>query len=74
VLEEHGLTVRLPCGLGTVRLFEPERLAFYGGLVALAGFGIVDWPVAVVLGVGHILAEDHHHKLLAEFGDALAEG
>ena len=74
VLDEHGVTVRLPDNLGTVRLFESERLAFYGGLALLAAFGIVDWPVAVVLGIGHILAEDHHHKLLAEFGDALADG
>jgi hypothetical protein len=73
VLEEHGMTVRLPDNLGSVRLFEPERWAYYGGLALLAGFGIVDWPVVIVLGVGHILAEDHHHKMLAEFADALAE-
>lgn len=73
VIDKHSLTVTLPDDLGTVRLPEPERLAFYGGIAALVAFGILDWPVAVVLGVGHLLAEDHHHKVLCEFGEALAE-
>jgi hypothetical protein len=73
VIEKLTLTVTLPDNLGTVRLPEPERLAFYGGITALAAFGILEWPVAVVLGIGHLLAEDHHHKVLCEFGEALAE-
>jgi hypothetical protein len=73
VIDKHSLTVTLPDDLGTVRLPEPERLAYYGGIAALAAFGILDWPVAVVLGIGHLLAEDHHHKMLCEFGEALAE-
>lgn len=73
VLDQHTLQVTLPDGIGTLRLPEPKRLAFYGGLTVLAALGIVEWPVAVVLGVGHLLAEDHHHKVLAEFGEALGE-
>jgi hypothetical protein len=73
VIDKHSLTVTLPDDLGTVRLPEPERLAYYGGIAALAAFGILDWPLAVVLGIGHLLAEDHHHKMLCEFGEALAE-
>lgn len=67
------MPVTLPAGIGTVRLPTPDRLAFYGGIAALALFGVVDWPVAMVIGVGHLLAEDHHHKVLAEFGTALGE-
>ena len=63
----------LPYGVGPVRVPSPDRLAFYGGIAALALFGIVDWPVALVIGVGHLLADDHHHKLLADFGEALGE-
>ncbi len=59
--------------IGPVRVPSPDRLAFYGGIAALALFGIVDWPVALVIGVGHLLADDHHHKLLADFGEALGE-
>jgi hypothetical protein len=72
VIKSDTLLIELP-GLGAVRLPVPKQLAFYGGIAALAVFGIVDWPVAVVLGVGHLLAEDHHHKALVEFGEALAE-
>lgn len=72
-LDKHTIRVTLPDNIGTIRLPEPQRLAFYGGIAALAAFGIVDWPVAAVLGIGHLLAEDHHHKCLCDFGEALAE-
>jgi hypothetical protein len=72
-IDKHTLTVTLPDDLGTFRLPEPERLAYYCGIAALAAFGILEWPVAIVLGVGHVLAEDHHHKVLCEFGEAMAE-
>ena len=72
-IDKHTIRVTLPDNLGTIRLPEPQRLAFYGGIATLAAFGIVDWPVAVVLGIGHLLAEDHHHKVLCDFGEALAE-
>jgi hypothetical protein len=67
------LGVDLPEPIGTVRLPSPQRLAFYGGIAALGVFGIIDWPVALVIGIGHLLADDHHHKLLANLGEALAE-
>jgi hypothetical protein len=73
VINSETMLIELPEGLGTVRLPSPKRLAFYGGIVALAAFGILDWPVALVIGAGHLLAEDHHHRTLAEFGEALAE-
>jgi len=73
VVDQHSTQITLPDNMGTLRLPEPQRLAFYGGLAALAAFGILDWPVAVVMGIGHLLAEDHHHKLLCDFGEALEE-
>ena len=66
------MSVDLPEPIGTVRLPSPQRLAYYGGIAALGVFGIVDWPVVLVIGIGHLLAEDRHNKLLAEFGEALA--
>jgi hypothetical protein len=72
IAKEAGHVV-LPYGIGPVRVPPPDRLAFYGGIAALALFGIVEWPVALVIGVGHLLADDHHHKLLADFGEALGE-
>lgn len=60
-------------GLGVLTLPSPQSMAFYGGLAALGVAGIVEWPVAAVLALGHLLAEDHHHRLLSSFGEALAE-
>jgi hypothetical protein len=67
------MSVTLPEGMGTLRLPEPQRLAYYGGLAALGLFGVLDWPVVMVLGIGHLLAEQHHHQCLHDFGEALAE-
>ena len=72
-IEQEAGHILLPYGIGPVRVPSPDRLAFYGGIAALAVFGIVEWPVALVIGVGHLLADDHHHKLLADFGEALGE-
>ena len=72
-LDKNAIVITLPDDLGTVRLPEPARLAYYAGLAALAVFGILDWPVAMALGVGHVLAEQHHHRCLEDFGEALAE-
>ena len=63
----------LPFGLGEVTLPAPQRLAWYGGVVTIALLDLLDWPVAIVLVVGHALAEDHHHRVLHDFGEALEE-
>lgn len=73
VADRHTLRVTLPHNLGTVTVPEPQRLAFYGGVAAMAAFGLVDWPVAIILGIGHLLSGDHQHKSLYEFGEALEE-
>ena len=72
-LDKNTTVITLPDDLGTVRLPEPARLAYYAGLAALAAFGILDWPVLIVLAVGHVLAEQHNHRCLEDFGKALAE-
>ncbi|HXB50702.1 MAG TPA: hypothetical protein VNW50_23325 [Streptosporangiaceae bacterium] len=72
-LDKRTVSITLPEDLGTLRLPEPKRLAYYGGLAALAAFGILDWPVAVALGIGHLLAEQHHYTFLEDFGEALSE-
>jgi hypothetical protein len=48
-------------------------LAYYGALAALAAAEIIEWPIALVLGVGHALAENHHSKVAQELGSALEE-
>lgn len=58
---------------GQVEIPRPEALAYYGGLAALAAFELIDWPVAVVIAAGHLLASNHHNKMLEELGEAMEE-
>lgn len=64
--------MKLPV-FGQVEIPRPEQLAYYGGLAALAAFELIDWPVALVIAAGHILASNHHNKLLEELGEAMEE-
>jgi len=57
--------------VGHVHLPPPDQLAFLAGVGLLALIEMVEWPVALLLGVGHILAGRKHNKLLREFGEAL---
>ena len=56
-----------------VELLPPEQLAFLAGVGVLAALEIVEWPVALVLAIGHQLAHSHHGRVLREFGEALEE-
>lgn len=51
-----AVTIPLP-GLGTVELSRPE-LVYVSGIAALTVFGLLEWPVALVIGAGHVLAAD----------------
>jgi hypothetical protein len=44
---------------GVVRSFmpPPERVAFYGGLGVMAVVGVLEWPVAVAVGAGTVVAQ-----------------
>jgi hypothetical protein len=72
--ERRGnLRLRLPV-IGDVGLPSLDEVAFLGGVVVLAGIGIVDWPVAVLIAVGHRLATNARFRSLRQFGEALEEG
>jgi hypothetical protein len=43
-------------GAARDRLPSPGRVAFYGGLAAMAALQLIEWPVAVAVGVGMALA------------------
>ncbi len=57
--------------LGHVDLPPADELAFMAGIGVLAVVGVVEWPVAVVLGAGHALVNRRRNKMLREFGEAL---
>jgi hypothetical protein len=70
VTAQHATHLHMP-GIAHLELPPADQLAFLGGVAVLAVLGIVEWPVAGVLAVGHLLAHNRHHALLRDFGEAL---
>lgn len=68
---EH-IALNLPL-VGHVKLPRPEQLAYYTGIGALVALEILEWPAALVLGVGHALLTQQHNRTIHEFGAALEE-
>jgi hypothetical protein len=54
-----GFRLPLPGGLagGLAGGMDPKRLWWWGGLAALAAIEIIEWPVALAVGVGSYVAE-----------------
>lgn len=66
-------TVSLPIPLvGTIQLSRPE-LAYVGGIVGLSALGLLEWPIALVIASGHILAADRSCRTVHELGEAMTE-
>lgn len=72
IREGETFVLNLPV-VGQTEIPRPEQLAYYGGLAALAALELIDWPVALVIAAGHVLASNHHNKLLEELGEAMEE-
>src|SRR6204780_6001820 len=72
IREGEPFAITLPV-IGQVEIPRPEQLAYYGGLAALAALELIDWPVAVVIAAGHLLASNHHNRLLEELGEDIEE-
>ena len=72
IREGESFAVNLPV-VGQVDVPRPEQLAYYGGLAALAAFEIIEWPVALVIAAGHLLASNHRSRILEELGEAMEE-
>ena len=68
----HATRVRLPV-VGAVTIPCRDQLVFFGGLGLLAVVGLIEWPVAAVVGAGHVLAAKRSNKALREFGEALEQ-
>ena len=50
-----------------------EHVFFYLGLGALAGFEVIEWPLALLLMAGHALIDATSRPGLHELGEALEE-
>jgi hypothetical protein len=71
VISDNSIIVRV--GDLRLELPPPDQLVFLTGLGILAALDLVEWPIALVVAVGHELARSHHGKALREFGEALEE-
>jgi hypothetical protein len=67
---QNSIVVQVP-GIAQLHLPPLDQIGFLGGIATLALIQIIEWPVAVALTVGHILAHNRHHALLRDFGEAL---
>jgi hypothetical protein len=68
----HDLSLPLPV-LGEVKLPSVQTIAFTAGLLTLAALEVIDWPVALLVGAGHLLSHVTQSSALREFGEALEE-
>jgi hypothetical protein len=72
VREAETFAVQLPV-IGRVKIPRPDQLAYFGGLAVLAAIEIIDWPVALIIATGHVLADNHHNKIAEELGEAIED-
>jgi hypothetical protein len=64
VIEMVGQSVQTP---------PLEHLAFYAGVGAMVGIGLVELPIGLALAVGHILMDATKRPGLKALGEALEE-
>lgn len=62
VAQARKFSIRLPL-VGTVHVPPPDQLAFYGVLGGLAVLELIDWPVALAMGLGSALVARHFAEL-----------
>jgi hypothetical protein len=65
-------TVDVPV-LGTVAVPPLDRLTYFAGLGVLAAFGLIDWPVALVIAGGQLLADQHWSRVTRGIGEAMEQ-
>ncbi|PYN91963.1 MAG: hypothetical protein DMD89_29220 [Candidatus Rokuibacteriota bacterium] len=48
-----------------------QRVAWYVGLALMAALEVIDWPVAIVIGIGHELAHRARTRAVRELGSGI---
>ncbi|MEU5938966.1 hypothetical protein ABZ807_07205 [Micromonospora sp. NPDC047548] len=57
--------------LGEVAVPPPDKVVYYAGLGVLAALQVIEWPIALVITAGHLLADQHLSGLAKGLGEAL---
>lgn len=71
-VQSYARQVRLPL-IGQVAVPPPDKVAYYAGLGVLALLEVIEWPLALVITAGHILADQHLSGLARGIGEALEQ-
>ena len=50
------------------------RLGWYAGLVVMAAIEVIEWPLAILMMVGHEIMHRSHSKALREFAKGVEAG
>ena len=67
-------TWRVP-GLGFhVPLPEREQLPWIAGLLAAAALDLIDWPVALVVAIGHTVASNARNQTIRSLAEGIEAG
>ncbi|WP_435795714.1 hypothetical protein [Micromonospora zamorensis] len=59
--------------LGEVALPPPDKVIYYAGIGLLAALQVIEWPIALVVTAGHLLADQHFSGLARGVGRALQD-
>lgn len=73
VTQHGGHRVLVTVDKRDVELPPIEDIAFFAGLSVLAGIGLIEPPVAAVIGIGHVLLHLTRRPGLAALGEILEE-
>jgi hypothetical protein len=68
-LSGYSLNMKFP--VLDLELHKPTRgsLAWYGTVGLMSAAGLLEWPVAVVLTTGHLIAENSRSETVASAGE-----
>ncbi|MBM0278666.1 hypothetical protein [Micromonospora tarensis] len=69
-VQMYSRRVELPM-LGEVAVPPPDKIAYYAGIGVLAALQVIEWPIALVVTAGHLLADQHFSGLIGGVGEAL---
>ncbi|WP_428962778.1 hypothetical protein [Micromonospora fluostatini] len=70
MVHTYDRRVEIPM-VGEVAVPPPDKVAYYAGLGVLAAVGVIEWPLALVITAGHLLADQHLSGLAKGIGEAL---
>ncbi len=65
---------RLPARSPAAQRAAERRLAWYLGLGLMAVFDVIEWPLAIVIAVGHEIAHRARTEALRELAEGIEAG